>query len=181
MDLEWLPQAILFLLFFTITALGLWLLGVWRRKRIFKQLAVFAALFPVLGGVAAILNWSGVLRTREFHFTAVFGPVKNRETDTSETKFQLNEEEVPHRHEIELIPEVWGGTAPSGMVRLSFVVTSPKGEVLVEGDGSGAPVPEKLRWASIRCAFAPREVGEYKLVLKVPDNVGSVNIWLREK
>ena len=172
--------AILLTLICVLIALGLWYAAVRFNRRQFKLMAVAIVALPVLSlGIQFGSAWFGWFQaTPEFRDSAVLGPPNRKGDVNDETRFPVNYPQVPH--EIQLTPKVWGSNpAPAQPVRLRYLVRSPKGEVLAQGEEEFAPA-KGLRWAAESVWFQPREYGDHLLVLQVPNQVGSVDIRIRE-
>ena len=172
--------AILLTLICAVIALGLWYAAVRFNKLQFKLMAVMIGAMPVIGlGIQFGSSWFGWFQTTpEFRDAAVLGPPNRKGDVNDETRFPVNNPQFAH--EIQLTPKVWGANpAPSEPVRMRYIVRSPKGEVLAQGEQEFAPA-KGLRWATESVRFQPREYGDHMLVLEVPNPVGSVDIRVRE-
>ena len=163
-----------------LVALGLWYADVRFNKLQLKTMAVAIVAMPAIAlGIQFGSAWFGWFQTTpEFHDGAVLGP-PNRQGDVNdETRFPVNNPQFAH--EIQLTPKVWGANpAPSQPVRMRYIVRSSKGEVLAQGEQDFAPA-KTLRWATESVRFQPRESGDHLLMLQVPNQVGSVDIRIRE-
>jgi hypothetical protein len=180
MAAEHIPGAILLTLICLLIALGLWYLGLRYNKLKLKQFAVMIGVMPVIGiGLQLGSDWFGWFQTTpEFNSGAVLGSPNRKGDVTDETRFPVTDVQVVH--EIRLTPKVWGSNAPpSQPVRIRYIVRSPKGEVLAQGEQEFAPA-QGLRWSSEITLFRPREEGQHTLVLEIPNQVGSVSIRVRE-
>jgi hypothetical protein len=177
-NVEHLPALIIFVLVSLVAALGIWYLSIQRNIPRLKMLAVMICVFPLLGvGLQVGFAVFGVGSAPVYRTSLALGSDRKGEPGTNDVLFEVND---PHpESEIELTPKVWGDGVPTKPVTLHYAVRSPQGVVLAEGDHEFDPT-SGLRWATWDLNFQPRESGEHKLVLTVPNPVGRVDINIRE-
>jgi hypothetical protein len=173
-DLERAAPLLVFALISLVIGLGLWYLSVRFRVKVLKPFAVMTVAMPV---IAIAIQFFAGRAMAEFRTSAVFGPSRHEAVTANDTPFSVTNAQAEHR--IELTPKVWGGTQPAQAVLIRYTVQSPKSEILAQGEHEFDPAP-KLRWAPWSIQFQPREEGEHKLVLEVPNAVGSVDIRIQE-
>ena len=176
METDQLFGAILLTLICILGAMGLWYLGLRRNLLAAKQAAVMLAIAPVIGIGLQVAGSMGVFRPTEFRDGAA-GPGRGEGSILRKGPFPVNRPHVTH--EIELTAKILGGNPPTGPVHVRFVVQSPKGETVLQGEQDLAPAP-RLRWVPLRARFVPEEEGEYSLAIDIPNPVGSVDIMIRE-
>jgi hypothetical protein len=185
MEPEQIPQAIVFTVVFAAVALGLWYWGVRWNKLAFKQIAVMTAMAPVI--MLAIQVFGPYLAEIDYRVNAD-GPTAQQASTV--TTVQLNVTDTELNHRFELVPRIGGDNPPRQAVHLKYSLRSPRGAILVQGEGDLAPAKwewyrwfnrsEPTRWQPLRGQFKTREEGQHALMIYIPQPVRRVEIFVRE-
>jgi hypothetical protein len=171
------PGALLFIAVFAVLGSGLFYLGMVRRSLTLKQFAVALVVMPCIAvGLQIGSEYFGSFRP-DYRSTILYQTLSGAEFRTDETILPINQGDGTQQ--LELIPKVFGShPPPAGPVTLEFTVRSPHGEVVLEKQQQTQAIPEKSRWQTIKAAFDPGEPGEYRLSVKAPAGVGSIDVWM---